>query len=134
MKLTIERTTIGRGFASGDGCMNGTLYVDMVRFCYTGEPCGFDKAGILPVGTYKAVLTYSHDDEKAVPEIIGIDGNGRARIFGRDGVSRGGICVGRSMDGSSVIPCEDTLNRVVGIIQSAEDIGESVFIQIRDRQ
>lgn len=133
MNLVVERTNIG-SFNEGLGwCLNGTLYVDMVRFCMTGEPCDSDGSGVLPEGSYPVVLSYSHDDEKVSPEVVTDKGNSSCRILGRINGGIGSIGVGRSKDLSALIPCEDTVNRIVGIMQRAEDVGEAVYVEFRNK-
>ena len=134
MKLTIERSSIERHAGANDLFINGVLYVDMVRFCLTAEPCDDnDGNGVLPEGTYCAVLSYLHEDEKVLPELVTDSADVRPRLYGRKSTAKESAFLGRLKGRSGLIPCEDTVNRVVRIMQSAEDVGESIFIEIKKR-
>ena len=105
MKLTIE---------------NGKLYLDNVRFSLAEELHG---RGNLPTGRHQVETRYSHHHGRILPHIESVG------WIGDD--SSCAIVLGEVRAGAGLIPCRNSVERLIGRIEIQTDTGGAVLMEIK---
>ena len=86
----------------------------------------------IPLGTYKVILSFSHRFQKLMPEVLDVPQFSGIRIHGANTSDDVLGCVGlgkvRTQDG--VANCKDVNDRLITMLQDAEERGESVFLTV----
>lgn len=95
------------------------LYVDHLFFCYCEAGNG---GSVLPRGRYPVYTTYSHVFGEDLPNAEGIGWIGDTK--GCD------IVLGRVFGSEQLIPCTVHLERLMGLLESAEDRGAKTELVI----
>lgn len=139
MKFVVQRNFFNHGesgFTLGEISLNG------VRIGYTlededrhleldgkkvyGKTC-------IPRGTYRIVVDFSHRFQKPLPHILDVPQFTGIRIHGGNTAEDvlGCIAVGQIRTANGVAKCAPVVNRIIQLIQNAEDNGKQCFIQVK---
>ena len=105
MKLTIE---------------NGKLYLNNVRFSLAEELNG---RGNLPVGKHSCEARYSHSHGVVLPHVESVGWIGSTTDCA--------IVLGEVRSGGGLLPCRNTVQRLVERIEIQTDTGGSVLMEIK---
>lgn len=119
----------------------GKLYADDSYICETCEDAdrhmedGGEKVNgqtAIPRGLYKVVNSYSHRFRKILPEVIGVPGFSGVRIHGGNSAADtlGCILVGRVRTENGIANCAATVQRIIDMIDNAEEHGEIVTLEV----
>jgi hypothetical protein len=98
---------------------NGALYADHVFLCYAGAGNGRPN---LPAGHYPVATQFSHVHNKALADAVGLGWIGATH---QCDVVLGGVR-GRS----GPVPSPTALRRLLALIESAEDHGQAVTLEV----
>lgn len=99
---------------------DNTLYVDNIKVCFAEVGNGRPH---IPVGRYQVVTEFSHTHGVTLPDAIGL---------GWIGASPGcDVVLGRVRGRNGVIPSRTDLGRVLAMIETAEDRGTNVFLEVK---
>lgn len=142
MRFVIEREPTCK---AAEGCENftlGKMYLDGVLFCQTceDEERHLDEGGnkvygktAIPKGRYALTLSFSHKFGKLLPEVLSVPGFSGVRIHGGNKAedSLGCVLVGKVRTATGIAQCKDTVERIIGLLQTAEDRGEIVTLEIK---
>lgn len=120
----------------------GRMYADGIFFCHTCEDedrCledGGEKVygrTAIPKGTYRITLSFSHRFQKLLPEVHDVPGFSGVRIHGGNAAedSLGCILIGQVRTSAGIAQCAATVQRLIGLLQAAEDRGDEVTLEIR---
>lgn len=136
MKLQLIRDdftdvrTLGKLYADGD---------------YIGETCEDrdkhledDKNGkvfgetAIPRGLYKVVVSFSQRFKKPLPEVLDVPGFTGVRIHAGNTAADTHGCplLGRVRTADGVANCAPVVQRLIEMIESAEDVGEVVTLEV----
>lgn len=135
MKLSLKRDVFAEKFTLGsllvDGRHLGFTCEDTDRRLENeGEKVKGQTA--IPRGSYKVILSYSHRFQKVMPEILNVPGFTGVRIHGGNTHENTEGCpllgIQRTQDG--VAKCKEVNDRLIQMIQEAEDVGESVTLEV----
>lgn len=119
----------------------GKIYADDQ---YIGETCedadrhledGGEKVygkTAIPRGLYKVVLSHSAHFGKMLPEVLDVPGYSGVRIHGGNTASDtlGCILVGRVRMADGIANCAATVQRIIDMIDNAEENGEVVTLEV----
>jgi hypothetical protein len=119
----------------------GKLYADDVYICETCEDAdrhiedGGEKVygeTAIPRGLYKVVLSHSAHFNRTLPEILNVPRFSGVRIHGGNTAadSLGCILVGRVRMADGIANCAATVQRIIDMIESAEEHGEMVTLEV----
>ena len=142
MLLTLQRRPTEKGATHGE------LFIDGVIECWTLEdPLREDPnkqtpeneakvAGntCIPAGKYRVVLTKSNRFKKVLPELLKVPGFTGVRIHAGNGPehTEGCILVGQSATDGRIHGSKDAMVELMAAISSALDVGEQVWIEIKN--
>ena len=122
MKLELKRVALK------DTYTIGKLYIDGVFFCDTIEDKVRDVKikGItaIPYGTYKVILSLSNRFKKVLPLLVSVPGFEGVRIHAGNTSedTEGCILVGENKEIGKVINSRKTMDKLMPILESAENI------------
>lgn len=87
----------------------------------------------IPRGRYRLLLTYSQRFGRELPLLVDVPGYKGVRIHGGNAPedSLGCILVGRMRTARGVAGCAPVVERIVGILQDANDAGDDCWIEVR---
>lgn len=144
MILTIVREPVTPAKNGRDAYTLGKLYIDNVYLCNTleDEDRRLEEGGekeygktAIPRGRYVVQLSFSHRFRKVLPEILDVPGFSGVRMHGGNGPddTLGCILLGQVRTGNPALPiaqCAATVQRLIGLLQRAEDDGKTVILAI----
>lgn len=121
----------------------GKLYVDGNYFGETCEDCDrhlengqeekvYGETAISR-GLYKVVLSHSHHFGRILPEVLDVPGFSGVRIHGGNSAadSLGCVLLGRVRTADGVANCAATVQRLIDMIDAAEEAGEVVTLEVK---
>lgn len=120
----------------------GTLYIDEIKIAETCEDAdrhledGGEKVygkTAIPRGLYKVGLSFSHHFKRILPEVLEVPGYSGVRIHGGNSAddTLGCILVGRVRTANGIANCAATLQRIIDMIDEAEENGEAVTLEVK---
>lgn len=128
---------------TGEKFTPGVLYYNGLRFCYTVEDEDrhledekeekvYGRTAI-PRGRYRLLNTFSHRFQRVLPVLLDVPGFEGIRIHGgnRAEDSSGCILVGKVRTSTGVAQCKDTVQRIVDMIEDADDTGLTAWMEIK---
>lgn len=126
----------------GESYTPGDMYADGLRICFTceDEDRRMESGGskvygktAIPRGTYPVEVSYSHHFKRELPAVLDVPGYLGIRIHGgnRAEDSLGCILVGQVRTSTGIAQCAATVQRIISMIQTAEDRGERVTLEIK---
>jgi len=86
----------------------------------------------IPLGTYKVILSFSHRFQKVMPEVLGVPNFTGIRIHGgnTDADTLGCPLLGSMRTQTGVANCKVVNDRLISMLQDAEDRGETVWLTV----
>lgn len=86
----------------------------------------------IPRGRYRVALSFSHKFQKVLPEVLGVPQFSGIRIHGGNTADNSLGCplLGASRTANGVANCKAVNDRLIALIQEAEDNGEEVWITV----
>lgn len=121
----------------------GKLYADGVYLGETCEDCDrrlevnpegkvYGRTAI-PRGLYKVILSYSQRFKRVLPEVLDVLGFVGVRIHGGNSAddTLGCPLLGKVRTATGVANCAAVVQRLIDLIQHAENIGETVTLEVR---
>lgn len=135
MKLQLIRDVRGTNYTLGK------LFADGVYVCETCEDtdrkmeAGGEKVyakTAIPLGTYKVSVSFSQRFKKPLPLIHDVPGFTGIRMHGGNGPddTEGCILVGKVRMARGIANCAATLQRIIDMIDDAEEAGEVVTLEV----
>lgn len=139
--MTVVREPVTSARDGMDAYTLGKLYLDNVYFCNTleDEDRRLEEGGrkeygrtAIPRGRYEVVLSYSHRFRKVLPEILDVPGFSGVRIHGGNAAddTLGCILIGQIRTANGIAQCAATVQRLISLLQRAEDDGKPVVLAI----
>lgn len=98
---------------------NGVLYVDNLRFCLAGVGNGRND---LPTGRYEVATQYAHVHGKVLPDAYDLGWIGATRECD--------IVLGGVRGKNGVVPSQNSLGRLLALLEVAEGNGQSVWLEV----
>lgn len=141
-KFVVIRDYFAKSEGDKQGFTLGEIYLDGVRIGYTlededrhleldgkkvyGKTC-------IPRGNYRVVVDFSYRFQKPLPHILDVPQFTGIRIHGGNTAEDvlGCIAVGQIRTANGVAKCAPVVQRIIDLIQQAEDKGDSCFIEIK---
>lgn len=143
MEFVVLREHFASTEGDKEGYTLGQLFLNGQRIAHTLEdedrlleldPRGkvYGKTAI-PRGRYKLVVDFSHRFQKPLPHIVDVPGYEGVRIHGGNHAEQlqGCIAVGLLPTKDGVSKCAPAVERVISLIQTAEDNGGQCYIEIK---
>lgn len=136
MKITIRRTILEQTYTLG------VMEIDGKHFGYTCEDSdrqleveGNEKIKgktAIPRGRYEVVLSFSHRFQRTMPEILNVPGFTGVRIHGGNTHedTEGCPLLGARPIANGVAECKIVNQRLIDLIEAAEESGEEVSLEI----
>lgn len=103
---------------------NGEVFINHLHFCYARP--GNGRTNLQP-GRYSVTAQFSHAHSR---HLANVEGLGWAGAWDDDGLECD-IVLGRVLGHDGVIPCTDVLQRLLRLLEVAEDRGEAVTLEVR---
>ena len=135
MELTLNRIYKGTTYTIGHLYINGKYFCDTiedtVRILNT-EDDKIPKKTAIPDGRYRLILTYSPHFHRVLPELLNVPFFKNIRIHNgnTEEDSAGCIIVGLNKTKGKVINSNQTLNKLMDILNPVNNIGEKIYIKI----
>lgn len=121
----------------------GKLYVDGVYLGETCEDCDrhlengqeekvYGQTAI-PRGLYKVILSFSQRFKKPLPEVLDVPGFTGVRIHAGNTAADTHGCplLGRVRTADGVANCAPVVQRLIDMLETAEEAGEAVTLEVR---
>lgn len=139
MRILVERTN------QLLTCTIGSMFINEAFVCFTLEDVDREVPGLpvekwkikdntcIPQGVYDVKLTFSNRFQKVMPQIMDVPGFQGIRIHtgNTDRDTSGCILVGMESSGESISKSKVAYDMLMKELQSAEDRGEPVTIDVR---
>lgn len=135
MNLILKRDVFANTFTLGDFLVEGKHFgftcEDKDRHLEDGGEKVYGETAI-PRGKYRVILSYSHHFNKTMPELLGVEGFEGIRIHGgnTDKDSLGCILLGSSRTQNGVANCKPINDKLISLLEQAEDLGEQSWITV----
>lgn len=122
--------TFGKFFA--DGKYLGETLEDTDRFLETGNE-KIPKQTAIPRGRYRVTITFSNRFQKPMPYLHQVPQFEGVRIHGGNGPENTEGCplLGNIRTKTGIKNCAGANERLINLIESAEDVGEEVWLTVR---
>lgn len=143
LNFLLERDIFIPGTTDEEGATQGRMYFGPSFLGYTCEDEDrhledhpenkvYGRTAI-PRGRYRLLLTYSNRFGKQLPLLVDVPGFQGVRIHGGNAPedSLGCILVGRVRTARGIASCAPVVERIIGILQDAEDAGDECWIEVR---
>ena len=128
--------------ASGEAYTLGRVYYNGVFFCFSceDEDRKLESGGVkvktktaIPRGVYDLTVSFSHRFQKELPEVLSVPQFQGIRIHGGNKAedSEGCLLFGQVRTSFGIAKCADTIQRVIRIINEAEDNGSVVRMEVK---
>lgn len=90
----------------------------------------------IPKGKYRVVLTHSNRFKRVLPELLNVPGYSGVRIHaGNSAVDTDGcLLVGQERGSSTITKSRDALLELMAALQEVMDQGETVWVEIKDKE
>jgi hypothetical protein len=99
--------------------LNGVMYQNNRRFCYAKVN---DGSASVQHGSRAVRTQYSHHHGKVLPIVDGLGWVGTDK--------NDAVCVGQVLGNDGPLPCELTISRLIAAVESCEDVGRPVLMEI----
>jgi hypothetical protein len=135
MKIKLKRDVFSDTFTLGSLFVNWNLIgftcEDADRKLEEGGGKIYGKTAI-PRGMYKVTLSFSHRFQKVMPEILSVPGYTGVRIHGGNTHedTLGCPLLGSVRTQTGVAKCKEVNQRLINMIEAAEELGESVELEV----
>lgn len=125
-----DKRTLGKLYA--DGNYIGETCEDDDRHLESGGDKVYGQTSI-PRGLYKIILSHSHHFDRILPEVLDVPEFTGVRIHGGNTAadSLGCILLGKIRTADGIANCAATLQRLIDMIDAAEEAGEVVTLEIK---
>ena len=143
LNFLLERDIFIPGIPDEEGATQGRMYFGPSFLGYTCEDEDrhledhpenkvYGRTAI-PRGRYRLLLTYSTRFKKQLPLLVDVPGFDGVRIHGGNAPedSLGCILVGRMRTARGVQGCAPVVDRIIRILQDAEDAGDECWIEVK---
>ena len=126
----------------GESYTPGVMYANGLKFCQVCEDQDrkLEKGGVkvatrtaIPRGKYKITVSFSHNFQKELPEVLSVPQYTGVRIHGGNKAehSQGCLLVGQVRTSSGIAKCADTVQRIIDMINKTEDSGGQCWLEIK---
>lgn len=126
----------------GEWFTPGKMFANGQMFCQTCEDRDrkLEVGGVkvkgqtaIPRGKYKVIVTFSNRFQRPLPEVLDVPGYTGVRFHGGNKAedSEGCILIGQVRTDTGIANCRPTVERLIKMIESAEDTGGSVWLEVK---
>lgn len=120
----------------------GKMYANGLFFCFTceDEDRRLEAGGVkvktrtaIPRGIYELTTSFSHRFQKVLPEVLNVKDYSGVRCHGGNFAEHSEGCplLGQVRTLTGVAKCDETVKRMIKMIEDAMDQGRRVFLEIK---